>query len=196
MPNSRSTSAVLLADIGKYSVNGWRSCMLCSQGSRSLRRRTVSSLFGTRITGLPSGTIASTLASSSVNLPASTMKITASTSDSADCTVRLRLRFIAPLWRFMWVVWKPGVSTKMNWLAPSVRMPVMRCRVVCALREVMLIFCPTRAFSSVLLPTLGRPTMATSPQRCGASCCSSVMGVPAAGGCVSCGAVRRVGRWP
>src|SRR4051812_44252124 len=41
----------------------------------------------------------------------------------------------------------------------------MRWRVVCALREVMLIFCPTSAFSSVDLPTFGRPTMATSPQR-------------------------------
>jgi hypothetical protein len=46
-------------------------------------------------------------------------------------------------------------------------MPVMRWRVVCALLLVMLIFCPTRALSSVLLPTLGRPTMATRPQRCG-----------------------------
>jgi hypothetical protein len=44
-------------------------------------------------------------------------------------------------------------------------MPVMRWRVVCALREVMLIFCPTSALSSVDLPTLGRPTMATRPQR-------------------------------
>ena len=47
----------------------------------------------------------------------------------------------------------------------GVRTPVMRCRVVCALREVMLIFCPTRALSSVDLPTLGRPTMAIRPQR-------------------------------
>ena len=42
----------------------------------------------------------------------------------------------------------------------------MRCRVVCALREVMLIFWPTSALSSVDLPTLGLPTMATRPQRC------------------------------
>jgi hypothetical protein len=44
-------------------------------------------------------------------------------------------------------------------------MPVMRWRVVCALREVMLIFWPTRALSSVDLPTLGLPTMAIRPQR-------------------------------
>ena len=41
----------------------------------------------------------------------------------------------------------------------------MRWRVVCALRDVMLIFWPTSALSSVDLPTLGRPTMATVPQR-------------------------------
>ena len=44
-------------------------------------------------------------------------------------------------------------------------MPVMRWRVVCALREVMLIFCPTRALSKVDLPTLGLPTIAIRPQR-------------------------------
>jgi hypothetical protein len=59
-------------------------------------------------------------------------------------------------------------------------MPTMRCRVVCALREVMLIFWPTSAFISVDLPTLGRPTMATVPQRnaaagvSAASCCGWV----------------------
>src|SRR5215475_5279735 len=47
----------------------------------------------------------------------------------------------------------------------SVRMPVMRWRVVCALRDVILTFWPTSAFISVDLPTLGRPTMATMPQR-------------------------------
>jgi hypothetical protein len=45
-----------------------------------------------------------------------------------------------------------------------VRIPVMRWRVVWALREVMLIFWPTKALSNVDLPTLGLPTMATRPQ--------------------------------
>ena len=53
----------------------------------------------------------------------------------------------------------------MNCAKPSLRMPVMRWRVVCALREVMLIFWPTKALSRVDLPTLGLPTMATKPQR-------------------------------
>src|ERR1700743_3644526 len=44
-------------------------------------------------------------------------------------------------------------------------MPVMRWRVVCALRDVILTFWPTSAFISVDLPTFGRPTIATMPQR-------------------------------
>src|SRR5579859_4709480 len=41
----------------------------------------------------------------------------------------------------------------------------MRWRVVCALRDVILTFWPTSAFISVDLPTFGRPTIATMPQR-------------------------------
>src|SRR5438132_1239322 len=48
-------------------------------------------------------------------------------------------------------------------------MPMMRWRVVCGFRDVMLIFCPTRWLSSVDLPTFGRPTIATRPVRCTAS---------------------------
>ena len=100
-------------------------------------------------------------ASAGVNLPASTTNRIRSTSPTAPCTVLLSDRFSALSCR----VWKPGVSTKTNWVAPSVRMPVMRCRVVWALREVMLIFWPTSALSRVDLPTLGLPTMAIRPQR-------------------------------
>jgi hypothetical protein len=76
-------------------------------------------------------------------------------------TARLSERFSAVAWR----VWKPGVSTKTNCASSVVWMPVMRWRVVCALRDVMLTFWPTRAFINVDLPTFGRPTMATMPQR-------------------------------
>src|SRR6202012_6131268 len=48
----------------------------------------------------------------------------------------------------------------------------MRWRVVCALFDVMLIFWPTSALSSVDLPTLGRPTIATRPQRFFSPCSS------------------------
>src|SRR5215510_6339962 len=44
-------------------------------------------------------------------------------------------------------------------------MPVIRYRVVCGLLEVMVTFCPTRAFTRVDFPTLGRPTTAIVPQR-------------------------------
>ena len=47
----------------------------------------------------------------------------------------------------------PGTSTT----------PAMRLRVVCGLAVTMATFSPVRALSSVLLPTLGRPRMATNP---------------------------------
>ena len=42
------------------------------------------------------------------------------------------------------------------------RMPRMRCRVVCGLGLTMLILRPSNAFSSVDLPTFGRPTIAAN----------------------------------
>jgi hypothetical protein len=39
----------------------------------------------------------------------------------------------------------------------------MRLRVVCGFAETIATFSPVRAFSSVLLPALGRPKMATNP---------------------------------
>jgi hypothetical protein len=106
----------------------------------------------------------STLASARVKLPASTTNRIRSTSPMAPITVLFSDLFSAVLC----LVWKPGVSTNTNCVLPRVRMPVMRWRVVWALREVMLIFCPTSALSSVDLPTLGLPTMAIRPQRCAA----------------------------
>jgi hypothetical protein len=44
-------------------------------------------------------------------------------------------------------------------------MPMMRARVVCGLRDVMLSLQPTSRLSSVDLPTFGRPTIATRPAR-------------------------------
>ena len=41
----------------------------------------------------------------------------------------------------------------------------MRLRVVCATGEVMAIFSPMQALSSVDFPALGRPTSATKPER-------------------------------
>src|SRR4051794_4841708 len=46
-------------------------------------------------------------------------------------------------------------------------MPATCTRVVCGLLDVMLTRAPTSAFMSVDLPTLGRPTIATRPERNG-----------------------------
>jgi hypothetical protein len=42
--------------------------------------------------------------------------------------------------------------------------PRMRLRVVCGFGDMMANFSPTSAFSSVLLPALGRPRMHTNPE--------------------------------
>jgi hypothetical protein len=59
------------------------------------------------------------------------------------------------------LVWNPGVSTNTICASSVVTMPVMRWRVVCAFFDVMLTRWPTTWFSSVDLPTLGRPAIAT-----------------------------------
>ena len=54
---------------------------------------------------------------------------------------------------FPWPLRAAGTSTT----------PTMRLRVVCGLAVTMATFSPVRALRSVLLPTLGRPRMATNP---------------------------------
>ena len=62
-------------------------------------------------------------------------------------------------------LWIPGVST--NTSCTSGRFTTARTwvRVVCGLSDTMLTFWPTSAFSSVDLPTLGRPASVTKPER-------------------------------
>src|SRR5690625_4338988 len=60
----------------------------------------------------------------------------------------------------------PGVSTRTTWESSPVTMPRIARRVVCGLVEVIATFSPTRALVRVDLPTLGRPTRATNPERC------------------------------
>src|ERR1700691_67707 len=59
----------------------------------------------------------------------------------------------------------PGVSTRMICALFSITMPRISARVVCTLRETMVTLEPTRALTSVDLPTLGAPISATKPQR-------------------------------
>src|SRR3954471_14502770 len=70
----------------------------------------------------------------------------------------------------------PGVSTNTICAAGCFPLragtsttPAMRLRVVCGLAVTMATFSPMSAFSSVLLPTLGRPRMATNPDFKGSS---------------------------
>src|SRR5690606_27482984 len=58
-------------------------------------------------------------------------------------------------------------------------MPRIRCRVVCGFGLTMLIFSPTSGCSSVDLPTFGRRTIATNPERVFAPSSSEISRLPA-----------------
>ena len=62
-------------------------------------------------------------------------------------------------------VWMPGRSTNAICIPGLFSTPWMRVRVVCGFGLTMLTFCPISAFSSVDLPTFGRPASAAKPQR-------------------------------
>ena len=59
-------------------------------------------------------------------------------------------------------LWNPGVSVKTIWCSSVVRIARMSRRVVCGLSETIATFWPTSAFTSVDLPTFGRPRTATT----------------------------------
>ena len=54
----------------------------------------------------------------------------------------------------------------MYWQSSRLRMPVMRCRVVCGFDETIESFSPTSRLSRLDLPVFGRPAMPIVPQRC------------------------------
>ena len=70
------------------------------------------------------------------------------------------------------------MSTITSWPAGRFRMPRIARRVVCGLSLVMATFSPTSAFVSVDLPTFGRPTNVTKPER--PSTCSERRSDPSA----------------
>ncbi len=98
----------------------------------------------------------------------------ASTSDSDSSTTSLSLWPSNVRGR-----WMPGVSTKTNWAWSVVRMPRMAFRVVSGRDDAMAICDPISALINVDLPTFGRPTTATNPERYGMgaaeSACSAVV---------------------
>ena len=59
--------------------------------------------------------------------------------------------------------WTPGRSTSTSWWSAVVATPRIARRVVCGLSETIATFRPTRPFTSVDLPTFGRPASATKP---------------------------------
>ena len=62
-------------------------------------------------------------------------------------------------------LWMPGVSTNTIWVAGRLRTPRIWWRVVCGLSETIETLWPRMRLSSVDLPTLGRPTRDTKPER-------------------------------
>ena len=79
-----------------------------------------------------------------------------SMASSMDCTMN------SP--SFVRGRWMPGVSTNTIWqLSPPIT-PITRLRVVWGRLDTIATFSPTRVFSSVDLPTLGRPTMVAKPE--------------------------------
>ena len=125
------------------------------------RAAITSSLLANKTTGIFFGNSSSTCASAWLQYPDSTTKQITSTSAMVVLTVRFITLFMA----LLYLVWNPGVSTKINCAVSVVWIPKIRWRVVCAFLDVILTFMPTMALSKVDLPTLGRPTKATVPHR-------------------------------
>ncbi len=59
----------------------------------------------------------------------------------------------------------PGRSVSTSCHSGVVATPRTARRVVCGLSETIATFCPTIVLTRVDLPTLGRPAMATNPER-------------------------------
>src|SRR5690606_10688734 len=69
----------------------------------------------------------------------------------------------------------PGVSENMIWWSSSFTIPMIWCRVVCALGVMIDIFSPTNAFIKVDFPALGFPMILTNPALCDMKCCFYLM---------------------
>src|SRR6267143_795165 len=94
--------------------------------------------------------------------PAS-IKNSARSASASVCSASRTMRALRP----PFAACSPGVSSRATWASSRVITPRIRLRVVCGLGLTMASFWPTSRLSSVLLPTFGRPTMATNPARCG-----------------------------
>ena len=79
-----------------------------------------------------------------------------------------RLSFTTALRRWpsrVFGLWMPGVSTSTAWYSGLLTMPRIAWRVVLGCGDVIAILLPTSALMRVDFPVLGRPTIATKPER-------------------------------
>ena len=103
-----------------------------------------------------------------ISWSAGSRKAIASTSDSDSSTTSFSRCPSSVRGR-----WIPGVSTSTICALSVVRMPRMALRVVSGRDEAMAICVPISALISVDLPTFGRPTTATKPERYGTGASAS-----------------------
>src|SRR6185436_1843521 len=134
----RSTLTPFSADTGTMSRNSWRAASSAVNGS--------SLSF--------CGTLSTLLTTAMALRPESLMRWSAAA-----------VRFMARLSARRSPRCNPGVSTNAICTPGRLSTPSTRCRVVWGREVTMETFSPTSAFSSVDLPTLGRPTSAAKPAR-------------------------------
>ena len=113
------------------------------------------------ITGTPSENTrrATNLSPAPIRSRALTTSSTTSTSSAIVSSTRPCMRSVSGSIGFC----QPGRSTSTSCASSVVCTPRMRCRVVCGLSETIATFVPVSAFTSVDLPTFGRPATATKP---------------------------------
>src|SRR6266851_9412669 len=160
MPStSSSTPSPVAADTGKYSL------MAREAAAWSWRRtcpgEAASTLLTTRMAGPPAGMRAATHWSPRPNGAVASITRTTTSTSSAACRAESLSRVPSNV-RGRWI---PGVST--NTICASGRLSTPRTwvRVVWGLSDTIETLVPSIRFSSVDLPTFGRPTRVTNPDR-------------------------------
>src|SRR4051794_124073 len=143
-----------------YASNSPSSAAALARWSKTASERAASVLFTTRIAG-----VSTSRASDATNRSPGPYFAFASTTTHTRSTSRsvARARSLVRSPSSVRGRCNPGVSTKTIWLASVVRTPRIAARVVCGRSDTITTFCPTSWFTSVDLPTLGRPMSVTKP---------------------------------
>ena len=125
-------------------------------------RSRMSVLFRAITTGTPALRIAAAMKRSPGPTPCWPFRTNSAASESASSrSIRFCMRWVSGSRGRC----TPGRSTITSCQSSPVAMPRIARRVVCGRFETIATFSPTSAFSSVDLPTLGRPASATKPER-------------------------------